>query len=69
MRCGAVRKVIEEAWKTFSRDELPEAVPDATLAVVQLNLARYSVCVNPKHWSRLSEANFTSKRLVLLFQG
>lgn len=40
MRCGAVRKVIEEAWKMFSRDELPEAVPDSTLVAVQLNLAR-----------------------------
>eukprot|EP00903_Cladosiphon_okamuranus_P006388 g6253.t1 len=34
-------KVIEEAWKTFSRDELPDAVPDSTLVTVQLNLARF----------------------------
>lgn len=41
MWCGVVRKVIEEAWKLFSRDELPDAVPDSTLVTVQLNLARY----------------------------
>ncbi|CBN75936.1 TPR repeat-containing protein [Ectocarpus siliculosus] len=34
-------KVIEEAWKIFSRDALPDGVPDSTLAVVQLNLARF----------------------------
>lgn len=31
---------IEKAWKLFSQDELPEGVPDSTLVVVQLNLAR-----------------------------
>lgn len=36
--------MIEEAWKVFSRDALPEGVPDSTLAAVQLNLAR-CVCL------------------------
>lgn len=33
-------QVIEEAWDIFSRDELPDGVPDSTLIAVQLNLAR-----------------------------
>lgn len=35
-------EVIEKAWKQFSREELPESIPDSTLVVVQLNLARYT---------------------------
>ncbi|CAM9697162.1 unnamed protein product [Ascophyllum nodosum] len=40
-RLEEAEKVIEEAWKIFSREELPESVPDSTLVTVQLNLARF----------------------------
>ena len=33
-------RVINDAWKIFSRDELPDGVPDSTLLSVKLNLAR-----------------------------
>lgn len=42
-RAGKVeeaQEVIESAWKNFSRDELPDGIPESTLVVVQLNLAR-----------------------------
>ncbi|CAN0075212.1 unnamed protein product, partial [Hapterophycus canaliculatus] len=35
------QQVIDEAWGIFSRDGLPDGVPDSTLVVVQLNLARF----------------------------